>query len=85
MENINWQYVGITTEGVPFEINGIDVWSVEWLVSNFKSFEAPHHSYPSQMYTMSPYKISSNGSATNIAVSEVSAGVYVFYKLSSNT
>lgn len=85
MENINWQYVGITTEGVPFEINGIDVWSVEWLSSNFKKFEAPHPTYPSQMHTMSPYKISNNGTTTNIAVSEVSPSVYVFYKLSRNT
>lgn len=85
MENINWQYEGITTEGKPFEIEGVNVWEAKWVKSNLKSFSAPHPSYPSQNHEMYPYKIEENGKTINIAASEVSPNLYVFYKLTRNT
>ncbi len=85
MENSNWQYVGITSEETPFEIDGIDIWQAKWQPSKLNKFEAPHPSYPSQKHQMSPFQIDINGGILNFAACEVSANVYVFYKQSCNT
>lgn len=85
MENINWQYECISTEGTPLEIDGVNVWEAKWVKSNLKSFSASHPSYPRQNHEMLPYKIEENGKSINIAVGEVSPNVYVFYKLTRNT
>jgi hypothetical protein len=74
-----WAVIGVTLEGDPININGLNPWEFEWRSVDAAPVELPHPSYPSQLHRMWIYEINGKEKRVRFAAGELSANVWGFY------
>ena len=75
----NWKSAGITMDGQPFRLGGLNVWRHKWSRLAEEAVELPHPSYPKQLHRMWQYEIQDGNKRVRFAAGELSAGVWGFY------
>ncbi|MGZ5858284.1 MAG: hypothetical protein ACXWJK_13705 [Burkholderiaceae bacterium] len=75
----NWKPVAIVIEGEPVIVDGVNLWSKQWVKLNCPSIQLPHPSYPNQFHQMSVFQIEENEKNIIFAANELSANVWGFY------
>lgn len=74
----NWTAVGVVAEGQRVDVDGLDLWSLEWVRTNEPDVLLPHPVHQ-QHHRFSIYEIRQRDTAIRFAVAEVSPNVYAFY------
>jgi hypothetical protein len=75
----NWIALGIVTEGSRVELNGVNLWDLNWKNTG-QDVDLPHPQYLNQIHS---FRICEGIYAKKIirfAVAEVSNAVYAFYR-----
>ncbi len=73
----DWEFIGLSTDGQPFLIGSLDVWSHEWRDTTERaSIKDPRHQHD---YTFWVYEMGNPDAAVTFAAGEFSMGMWGFY------
>jgi hypothetical protein len=73
-----WEVLGVSGDGGPMLLHGVDVWRREWH-STHQSARVPHPQYPNQTYDFPVYRLDLPTGSVLLATGEVSAGAFAMY------
>ncbi len=76
---IAWEEAGVTTEGAPITIKGLNPWHHDWIRLDAPQVVLPHPTYPHEQHTFDVYAMAENNTRVIFAATELSNGVYGFY------
>lgn len=71
-------HVGMARDGLV--LDGLDVWALPWRPEGHPPVLLPHPAHPQQMHHFDIYSIDDGRAATHFAASELSGGVWGFYR-----
>lgn len=77
MRDVGWRSLGMVADGDPFMLDGVDVWTVEW-VPQGRRVEVRHPTYPWQVHALDVYRLGGPDGAV-FAAGELSAGGWGFF------
>ena len=75
-----WEYAHIGFEDDRFCLEGTEVWQAEWKRLDGQRVDLPHPSYNHQIHPFDLYEIQTEKGLVRFALSELSNGVYGFYR-----
>jgi hypothetical protein len=75
---MNWKFVGSCADGEEFEIQGINVWSCEWVQAKSEVAEVRDPLYK-QLRKFSVYDLVQGESKVRVAAGEFSNCIWGFY------
>jgi hypothetical protein len=78
-----WKYIGFSPDGVPFLIDGIDVWKVKWQQIDGESAEVTNPFY-GQEFLFNVFKIVQGTKEIRFAAGEYANCAWGFYQLDQN-
>jgi len=81
----SWKFHDINFEGQTKPIEGINIWSLDWIKSELDNFKAPHPQHSNQSHLMRTYFVEFGGKRVDFAVAEVSNLVWTVYALENVT
>jgi len=76
---MDWKYLTTVADGCELEINGINVWSQEWIRTKADPIEVLHPNYPDQKHKVYSYIVEIGTKKISFAAGELSNCVWCFY------
>lgn len=73
-----WGVLGVAAEGEPIELNGLNLWDVQWRIVDHTPITLRHPHFPSQPHEWNVYEIEGAVRSIRFAASELSSGVWGF-------
>jgi hypothetical protein len=76
-DTLNWEFVGVTADGQPFMVGGLDVWKHEWTDTK-ERIQVKDPLYQ-QDFTFSVFQIGKGSQVVTFAAGEFSNCMWGFY------